>query len=59
MGVKEELKDLLHRMMLKEVSKANATNEKLYEDSYYGKEVSTTYYDFNMIQFDKDDMKWG
>lgn len=59
MEVKEELKDLLHRMMLKEVSKAKATNEKLYEDSYYGKEVSTTYYDFNMIQFDKDEYEMG
>ena len=54
-----ELRKILHKMMLKEVSKAEADNNKAFEDSYYGKEVSTVYYESNIKDFDREEYELG
>ncbi len=59
MDFRNELRKLLHKMMLKELSKSQAVVDKEFEDSYYGKKVSTEYFNYNLIEFDKQEYEMG
>ena len=59
MDFRNELKDLLHKIMLIEISKAKAVIDKDFEDSYYGKNVSTEYFNYNLTKFDNQEYELG